>query len=581
MLICFWVKINFVKMLYRNLSVLAIALHNQLSLALGFVVALLVSYIYIFINDHRFPVERPEVLWAGFGLSFFAFLLGGFLMKSKKKASDISLKESVWAVVLTWLIGCSVSATVFVLAGFPIPSRVEEFSLFRRFVDGFFESVSGFTTAGGSILASVEVFPRGVLMWRSITHWLGGAGIAYLAITIWKHFKYKREKIANAEIEGPNYVEYKDENEAVEAGYDFIKIFSLLTFFLFISLVITGTYFRTVPYQHFYDVIFDAFNHALSVMGTGGFGTYDASAGLPITENGVSVIGGLRSPASEWVIGLFMFIAGSNLSLWYILFFKGRLRDMLKNTEFRAFVAFVALMTVGIWLVLVFDNVYSDAFVALRYAFFNVNTILSTTGLATFDFTQWPAAAEALLFCCYLVGGMVGSTAGGLKILRFIVLYKFIVLKIRNLLTGKRESSFVIDGVRYDDSAAALIVVNIVLYLLIFLAGAILIMIVSTKNIFPDGSSKTVDFTSAITASIANLGNIGPAVEIGNINAGPAGNYFAYSEAAKIVMSILMLIGRLGVFTFLMMFITPKGASSLSDQVIEQRFDSDAPILHS
>jgi trk system potassium uptake protein TrkH len=568
-------------MLYRNLAVFAIALHNQLSLAIGFSIALLVSYFYIFINDARFPVERPEVLWIGFLASFFCFFAGVLLMKNKKRESDLTFKESVWAVVLTWILACSISALVFVLAGFPIPDRVGEFSLFRRFVDGFFESVSGFTTAGGSILASVEVFPRGILMWRSITHWLGGAGIAYLAITVWKYFKYKREKVANAEIEGPNYIEFKDEEEAREAGYDFIKIFSLLTGCLFILLIITGTYFRTVPYQNFYDVIFDAFNHSLSVMGTGGFGTYDASAGLPITENGVSVIGGLRSPASEWVIAFFMFIAGSNLSLWYILFFKGRIKDMFKNTEFRTFVAFVSLMTVGIWLVLVFDNVYSDAFVALRYAFFNVNTILSTTGLATFDFTQWPAAAEALLFCCYLVGGMVGSTAGGLKILRFMVLYKFIVIKIRNMLTGKRESSFVIDGVRYDDSAAALIVVNIVLYLLIFLAGAILIMIVSTKNIFPDGTTKTVDFTSAITASIANLGNIGPAVEIGNINAGPAGNYFAYSEMAKLIMSALMLIGRLGVFTFLMMFITPKGASKLSDQLSEQHFDSDAPILHS
>jgi trk system potassium uptake protein TrkH len=216
----------------------------------------------------------------------------------------------------------------------------------------------------------------------------------------------------------------------------------------------------------------------------------------------------------------------------------------------------------------------------LRYAFFNVTSIVSTTGLATSDFTKWPAGAEGLLFICYLVGGMVGSTAGGLKMVRFAVLYKYVVMKIKNLLYGRHKTRFEIDGVLYDEAQVGLIVVNIVLYYLIFLGGAVLIMLTSHHSKLIDGSNTTIDFTSAITASIANLGNIGPAVEIGNINAGPAGNYFAFSEISKIVMCILMMIGRVGVITVLTLFITNNGLSAVTQSIQEQRFDSDEPILH-
>lgn len=567
-------------MLRRFTPSFLVALQAQLTLACGFLFCLAVSAFYLYQNDLRFVPEQPWVLATGFFLGFFCWALGTWFSRRTPRSSVLDIQQGVWAVALTWAFAVTISATVFVLAGFPDPARVEAFPLLRRFVDGVFESVSGFTTAGGSILPSVEVFPRGILMWRSLTHWFGGIGIAFFAITLLRSFRWKRETIINAEAEGPNYVRFLSEDDARLAGFDFIKIFSVLTVILAVSLFVSGALYRSTPYLHWYDNAFDAINHSVSVMGTGGFGVYDASVGLQVLENGQLVNGGLRDHVSEWIIALFMWIAGSNLSLWYVLFFKRRTRQFWESREFRTYFFFVLFVTLGIWLDLVYTKTYATWYDALRVAFFNVNTILSTTGLANTDFTAWPAAAEALLFCCYLVGGMVGSTAGGLKVLRFNLLFKYLQLKLRNFLFGRYKTRTTFDGTRYDMSALGLVAVTIVLYFSAFMIGAMLIMITSKYNVLPDGSVKAIDFISAIGASIANLGNIGPAVEIGNLNAGPTGNYFAYTVPAKLVMSTLMMIGRIGVLTVLMIFITRRGIRTTEEQIMQQKFDSDAPILH-
>lgn len=556
-----------------------VALQAQVVVALGFLFCLGVSAFYKYIDDPRFPTEKPEVLMVGFVSASACWMVGKMLSRNIKKGVPLDIQQGVWSVILTWFIAVAISATVFVLAGFPDPSRAETYPLYRRFVDGVFESISGFTTAGGSILPSVEVFPRGVLMWRSLTHWLGGIGIAFFAVTLLKGFKWKRETVINAEAEGPNYVRFLSEDDARLAGIDFLKVFGLLTVLLAGLLSISGGLFRSSPYLHWYDNAFDAINHSVSVMGTGGFGVYDASVGLQVLENNQLVNGGLRDHASEWIIAFFMWIAGSNLSLWYALFFKKSTKQFWESKEFWTYTIFVVVVTFGIWIDLNITKTYAHWKDALRVAFFNVNTILSTTGLANTDFTVWPAAAEALLFSCYLVGGMVGSTAGGLKMLRFNLLYKYVQMKLQNLLFGRYKTRVSWDGIRYDGHALGLVAVTIVLYFSAFMIGAMLIMITSKYNILPDGTVKSIDFISAIGASIANLGNIGPAVDIGNLNAGPTGNYYPYSVAAKLVMSGLMMIGRIGVITVLMAFISRRGIKANEDQITRQTFDSDTPIL--
>ncbi len=227
------------------------------------------------------------------------WIVGTRLARSVPKQSALDIQQGVWAVALTWFFAITTSAIVFVLAGFPDPTRVGDFPLYRRLVDGIFESVSGFTTAGGSILPSVEVFPRGVLMWRSLTHWFGGVGIAFFALTLLRSFRWKRETVINAEAEGPNYIRFLSEHEARAAGFDFLKVFGLLTVVLAILLFASGALYRSTPYLHWYDNVFDAVNHAVSVMGTGGFGVYDASVGLQVLEHGQLVNGGLRDHVSE------------------------------------------------------------------------------------------------------------------------------------------------------------------------------------------------------------------------------------------------------------------------------------------
>lgn len=274
-----------------------------------------------------------------------------------------------------------------------------------------------------------------------------------------------------------------------------------------------------------------------------------------------------------------MLIAGSNLSLWYVLLFQRNVKAMVTNTEFVVFLIYVSTVTLGIFLDLMRWNVFASAEEALRSAFFAVTTIVSTTGLATRDFTEWPAAAQGLLFSCYLIGGMVGSTAGGLKVGRFVILYKYMVMELKNMIYGRSQHHFEVDGIRYDAHSAGVVMTSMILYYVIFLFGSILIMVVSPQITLPDGTVRSLDFTSAITGTIANLGNIGPSLEIGNINHGPTGNYYAYTVAGKFLMAMYMLIGRLGVLTVFMIFIAPLKHDSIRETVSSKRFDSDLPII--
>lgn len=558
-------------------SSVGIALQMQISLSIGFALCLAVSYFFLWVNNPVYPMERPDIIVVGLVTSLSCFIVGTLLMRPEHNM-QLSIREGAIIVILTWFIATGISTLVYVLAGFPIPDRVGDFPLLRRIVDAIFESVSGFTTAGGSILPSVEAFPRSLLLWRSTTHLLGGVGIAYLAVTLCSRFRARRAAIINAEAEGPNIMHFNSEEEARNAGFDFLKIYLLLTGIMISLLVIAGVYGRSAPYEHVYENIFDAVNHGFSTMGTGGFGVYDESVGLPIQTNKGVIIGGLENVTAEWIITVFMIIAGSNLSLWYILFFRTKhWKTVMRNTELRSYLAFIAIITTGIWWVLTSNNYYSTGLMTFRYAIFNVATIISTTGLGNTNFHLWPAGALGLLFLVYFTGGMVGSTSGGLKFTRFNVLFTFIKIQLQNFLFGRHVTRFSIDGVQYDMKMASLIVVNIILYLMVFLAGAIAILIASPVGILPDGTVRPIDLLTGVTASIANLGNIGPTAALGSIDAGPTGNYFPFSIESKLIMCLLMLIGRVGVFTFMIPFVSAIGIREMSASRGSQVFDADEP----
>lgn len=561
------------------LSVCAPALQLQYILGFGYLAALLVSIFYYFVNDGLYPKEQPHLLVFAALLSFGCWLLGTELIRRFSIRNHLSLRRGAWIMALTWVIACTISAMYFVWSGFPIPDRVNDFSLLRRIIDGWYESMSGFTTTGASVLPSVEAFPRGMLFWRSITHWFGGMGIAYMAMTLWKTFMFKRGPIINAEAESPNHTDFHDEKEAIQSGVDFLKAYVVLTSALFVLLVISGLFFRETPYPTFHQNIYESLNYSMSTLGTGGFGIHDASEGLPIFEDGQLVIGGLRNKVSDWIIGIFMFFCGMNFGLWYLIIFKGKWREALENTELRIYFILCTLITVSIFYYLVKYNVYSSALESLRYALFNMATIVSTTGLANWDFHKWPAEAQGILFVAYLLGGCVGSTAGGLKVTRYIVAVKYLYNELRSLIVGEETPEFIVDGVTYTKHTAGLITATMTMYYLLFLGGAILLMVISPNLRMPDGTFLRLDFTTAIASSIANLGNIGPAVALGSINAGPTGNYFAVSDLGKVLLIFLMFVGRVGILSTFMLFITKRGEKAYYDSVPEIEFDAKHPQL--
>lgn len=518
-----------------------IALHLQLSIFLGLLFSTIIGLIFIANNGFDFSRENLAPTFFGAIIAFVLFVIGHYLHKQIEHDEKIDFKLAVLIVINAWLIASFVSAIVFILAGYPNSPTGEVFGFFRTFTDSFFESMSGLTTTGSSILLEIESLPKSVLMWRTTTHWIGGMGIVYMTITVINNFKYSRFNLINAEVESPEATEFKDEFEARNSGFDFIKIYSLLTLIMFLLLIISGILFRETPYSNWFDNFFDALNHSLTTLGTGGFSHYSQSAGLyTVSESGQIIIGGLQNKVSEWIITIFMFMSGANFGIWYLVFYKRDFKSFFRNIEMRVYIALSLVTSLSIALVLLsahYDNYSVEQ--ALRYSFFSVGSVISTTGLANVDFTLWPIAAVAILFVVYFIGGTVGSTAGGLKVKRFIAFFKNVRNEIRNFTDNNDQFKTVnVDTSKFNRRDMSLISINIAVYFLLFIGGGILILLFD---------SAFVDFTSALNASIANLGNIGPTDFYGAINDGPAGGYAGFGIASKWVMIFLMLFGRIGV----------------------------------
>ncbi len=536
-------------------DLIAPALQAQFALVIGFVLSLGVSAFYTLIQNPKYPQEHPEHLLVGLVISATCYFIGNALAHRQTNNHRLYIKDGVFVTLFAWIIACTTSAVVFVLAGFPEPSNVHAHSLLRSFTDGWYESMSGFTTSGTSILPSVEAFPRSILFWRSFTHWIGGMGIVFLAVTILKSVRVNRDMLINAESESPNITHYHDEQEAVKSGYDFIKVYMILTVALFILLLLSGAFAGIRPYDHWYENVFDAANHAVSTMGTGGFGIYDTSVGIPTTIAGESVkLGGIQNPTSEWIIAFFMMFAGMGFGLWSLFFFGKKrfsLQSFWASQEFRFYFGYTTILTAIIAYYLHTHGVHYSTADSIRYAFFNVTTIVSTTGLGNWDFATWPPQAIGVLFLCYLLGGMVGSTAGGLKALRYVVAIRCSWQYLKHYAAGNPViKSLRIDGATYAVKEFILIIITMSLYFFIFLFGAIMLMIVSPEGILANGDLVTLDLGTALAASIANLGNIGPGNFFSNgWNVGPTGNYFAFSTGGKWLLIFLMYVGRVGVLT--------------------------------
>ena len=452
------------------------------------------------------------ILTAGLVTIFIGFIMW---FTNRDAPKSLHKKEGYIIVTFGWLI-LSLTGTLPYLFTGAIPN----------FTDAIFETMSGYTTTGASILNDIEALPKGVLFWRSATHWIGGMGIIVLTIAILPMLGIGGMQLFMAEAPGPSAD--KMHPRITETAKRLWLIYFTLTMTEFLLLKIAGM------------TWFDAINHAMATLSTGGFSTKNTS---------VAYWNGL--PLVQYIITLFMFIAGTNFILTYFAF-KGRFKKILQNEEYKWY--FLGTLAVVITITLLIVN-FQDPNLqtsvnhpmpwgatesAFRHASFQVIAVITTTGFVTADFTMWNSFATMIMFALFFIGGSAGSTSGGVKVVRHIIMIKSSILELKKLL----HPSAIIP-VRYGGKAVhQSIVFNILSFFVLYM----LIFILSTVFLTFLGS----DFMSALGAAASSLGNIGPA--LGSLS--PVDNYANLSIGAKWFCSFLMLIGRLELFTVLIL-LTP------------------------
>lgn len=450
--------------------------------------------------------ERPEPLLLGGG-SACAFGMLCVLLFRKANTNLAGMKEGCAIVTFSWLLCCIFGGLPFaVMHLFGSPTHL-------TLTQSFYEAVSGFTTTGASILTDVEILPRGILFWRSFTHWFGGMGIVVFAVAILPKLGIGGMQAFRWESPGPLKSD-KLVPRISDSGRMLYTVYMGITVVEVLLLLLVGVH------------LFDALVYTFGTVGTGGFGVHNAS------------VAGLKNPAAEWIIGLFMWLSGMNFALIYGLLFRGQIRAFLHDTELRVYTAISLGITGIIALTIIGINGWNAA-EALRYAFFQVSTIITTTGYATYDYNTWPVFAIGLLCPLLFIGGCTGSTGGGPKVLRHIISWKFIRNEILKLIRPNLVTSVHIGNRPIDAGIVSSVMGLLFVYFIIFFVSGVLLTFFAP------------DIVTAFSASIANLGNIGP-----GFNAvGPAGNYAGFPAPALWILSTEMLLGRLEVYTMLILLV--------------------------
>lgn len=437
-----------------------------------------------------------EECYTSFLLSMGISLAIGFPLTVFCKTEDrvIYAKEGFVIVALSWLSMSAIGALPFFLSG-EIPN----------YVDAFFETVSGFTTTGASILTDVEAMSHGLLFWRSFTHWVGGMGVLVFVMAIIPASTDRSIHILRAEVPGP--IVGKLVPKMRDTAIILYLIYIVLTVIEIVMLLIGGM------------SLFDSLVHAFGTAGTGGFG---------IKADSIASY----SPYLQWVITVFMMIFGVNFNLYYLLLIK-KTKSVFISEELWTYIGIGIVSTA----VIAFNirDMYSTLGETIRFSSFQVATIITTTGYATTDFNLWPELSKTILLLLMFIGSCAGSTAGGLKISRVILLFKMIRREIKNLIHPRAVSVVRFEGKKIDDPVLKSLAAYFAIYIACFVAVFILISF--------DG----FDIATNFSASAACFNNIGP-----GLNAvGPAANYAGYSVFSKIVLSFAMLLGRLEIYPIL------------------------------
>ncbi len=378
------------------------------------------------------------------------------------------------------------------------------------FTDALFESVSGFTTTGATIFREIESLPHGILFWRSLTHWIGGMGIIVLTVALFPLLGIAGIELFVAESPGPTTD--KIHPRIKETAKRLWFIYFGLTMLLFFILWIEGM----TP--------FDAINHSFATMATGGFSTKNSN--IAFFDSGMI----------EYTLALFMFIAGCNYVVIYYML-KGRFKKVWINEEFRYYSLFIVVMSLilGVWISFMFGGDYEQNF---RHGLFTLISLVTTTGFVTADYTLWSPGLTMFFFLTLFLGACAGSTAGGIKFIRHIVFVKNTYLEFKRILHPRAMIRIKINKETVPPRVLTHILVFLLVYLILFVSGSLAVTVIG------------MDFIDAIGGVATTLGNTGPA--IGNL--GPVNNFAVVPMEAKLVFTFLMLLGRLELFTILIIF---------------------------
>ncbi len=418
---------------------------------------------------------------------------------TKNKSKVMYAKEGFVIVALAWVVTSIIGALPFYLSG-EIPS----------YIDALFETVSGFTTTGASIITDITAISHGMLFWRSLTHWIGGMGVLVFILAFVSSISDRSIHILRAEMPGP--IVGKIVPRSKDTSFVLYLIYFVMTLFQIVLLWCGDMN------------LFESVIHAFGTAGTGGFGTKgDSLAGY--------------SPYSQWVITVFMFLFGVNFNLYYLILIK-KFRTAIKSTELKVYagIVLVSSVLVGINISGLYDTIAETA----RHSWLQVVSIITTTGFASADFNLWPSFSKAILLVLMVFGACAGSTAGGLKISRAILLFKMISKEIKRLVHPRSVASIKFEDKEVDESTQR----NVALYFAVY--------IICILTIFLLISFEPFDMETNFTAALTCFNNVGP----GFAEVGPMGSFAGYSDFSKIILSLAMLLGRLEIFPLLIL-LTP------------------------
>ena len=430
-------------------------------------------------------------------------VLGGILFRYLGRNSENSLgrREAYLLVTLTWIIFSFYGALPFIISGY-----------ITNFTDAYFETISGFTTTGCSILDDVECLPHGLLFWRTMTQWIGGLGIVFFTIAIIPSLVGGNVKVFSAEATGP--IRAKMHPRLSTTAKWIWSIYLVLTIACAICYYVSGM------------GLFDCLNYAMTTTATGGFATHNASTGY------------FHNPYIDYTAIIFMFLSGTSFTLLYTTLFKGRIRQFFRNSEFKLYVLMVFVATAAIVVLLVNDNGYKLAD-AIRVGLFQVISFTTTTGILNDDPAKWHHITWVILSICMFMGACSGSTSGGFKCIRSVMVLTILKNEIRRILHPRAVLPVKVNDNNIPYSSQVTLLAFLTAYMLLCLFTYFCMILMG------------VDSTNSITISISCASNVGPTL---GLEIGPTMSWGILPGGVKWLLSALMLMGRLEIFTVVVLF---------------------------